>query len=351
MSDFYALSDAEQAEALGALAREALTQWDGNFADIALVKYRENAVFSALRNDGTKVALRIHRYGYHSDAALWSELHWMQELGRSGIDVPPIIPATNGEIMVHARIDAVPETRQVDMLAWLPGTPIGSAEGGLALDSAAKVQLFHDAGKLAARLHNRTAQIAFPEGFTRHSWCDVGLVSDAPLWGQFWEFGQLDEAERELLLRARAAAREDLAGIDRSHEHFGLIHADFVPENLLHDEGRLLLIDFDDCGYGWHMFELATALYFNLDEPEYPQLRDALFQGYRSERALSAGDEALLPLFMFLRGTTYLGWLQTRPETQTAKELGPMLIERTCALAQSYLDDRESIKNNRGREQ
>lgn len=348
MNNFYALSDADQAEALGGLARAALDQWDGNFSDVRLVKYRENAVFSARRDDGSKVALRIHRHGYHSDAALRSELHWMRELERNGIDVPPIIPASNGELLVHARIAEIPETRQIDMLAWLPGTPIGSAEDGLALDGPAKVQLFHDAGRLAARLHNETAKIVFPDDFTRHSWCDAGLVGDGPLWGRFWEFSQLSEAERELLLQARAAARIELAGLDRSASRFGLIHADFVPENLLHDNGRLLLIDFDDCGYGWHMFELATALYFNLDEPDYGGLRDALFAGYRSERSLDAADETRLGLFMFLRGTTYLGWLQTRPETQTAKELGPMLIARTCELARAYLDTREAEQNVTG---
>ena len=25
---------------------------------------------------------------------------------------------------------------------------------------------------------------------------------------------------------------------------------------------RIKLIDFDDAGFGWHLFELATALYF-----------------------------------------------------------------------------------------
>ena len=48
----------------------------------------------------------------------------------------------------------------------------------------------------------------------------------------------------------------------------------------------------------------------------------------------------LFPLFLFLRSTTYLGWVQTRPETQTAKELGPFLIDRACLVARRYLDQR-----------
>lgn len=46
---------------------------------------------------------------------------------------------------------------------------------------------------------------------------------------------------------------------------------------------------------------------------------------------------ALLPLFLFLRGKTCLGWVQTRAETATARELAPMPIARACRLAGDYL--------------
>ena len=50
-------------------------------------------------------------------------------------------------------------------------------------------------------------------------------------------------------------------------------------------------------------------------------------------------DETLewLPLFLAARGTTYLGWVHTRPDSDTARELTPFLIERACAAAEEYL--------------
>ena len=39
-----------------------------------------------------------------------------------------------------------------------------------------------------------------------------------------------------------------------------MIHADLVPENVLVDGDSIRLIDFDDAGFGWHHFEIATAL-------------------------------------------------------------------------------------------
>lgn len=338
MSGFYSLSDADQAARLTGLAEAALARWDGRFDRPELVKYRENAVFSVRRDDGARCALRVHRHGYHSDAALRSELHWMGLLRDAGIGAPPVIPAADGSAFVHVEAAGVPEARQVDMLGWLPGAPIGSSETGLALAGADGIRLFHDVGALAAAVHNRSEGLALPPDFTRHSWCEQGLIGDDPLWGRFWELDSLTGAQRALLLAARDKAKPALADFGRAASKYGLIHADFVPENVLHDNGALRLIDFDDAGFGWHMFELATALYFLLDEPDYARLRDALFEGYRTRRVLSVDDEAALPLFLFLRGTTYLGWVQTRSETQTAREVGPMLVERTCALARAYLD-------------
>lgn len=337
VADFYSLSESDQTDRLTGLARAALSHWQGEFETPRLVKYRENAVFYVQRADGMRAALRVHRHAYHSDAALNSELHWMRELARAGMEVPPIVPAADGRLFVHVGAPGVPEVRQVDMIGWLSGAPIGSAEAGLSLDVSASESLYLRAGRVAAQLHKHSTAMALPAGFTRHSWCEEGLLGNDPLWGRFWELGILSAQERSLLLQARARAARDLASLGKPADAFGMIHADFVPENLLSDGGRLQLIDFDDAGFGWHLFELSTALYWVVDEPNYAALRRAMLEGYRSERFLSAEHEALLPLFLFLRGTTYLGWLQTRPETQTARELGSLLVERTCRLARAYL--------------
>jgi Ser/Thr protein kinase RdoA (MazF antagonist) len=343
VDDFYAVSDQEQAERLTLLVHAAATHWDGGFTDIALVKYRENAVFSAHRANGDRIAVRVHRHDYHSDAALASELHWMDELARSGaVEVPPVVPAGNGDLTVQVAHPAVPEPRRVSVLGWLGGTPVGTSESGVDLASDLAIQLYFDAGVMAGALHNQSAGMVCPDGFTRHSWDEGGLVGPDPLWGPFWAAPAISDDRRDLLTRARSAAIIDLSAFGKTTHNYGLIHADFVPENLLNENGRLKLIDFDDSGYGWYLFELATALYFNIEDPRYPLIRQALLDGYRTSRPLSHCEEALLPLFLFLRGTTYVGWVHSRPETETAKTMGPMLTDRACLLAQRYLEGREA---------
>ena len=67
--------------------------------------------------------------------------------------------------------------------------------------------------------------------------------------------------------------------------------------------------------------------------------QDALIEGYRKHRPLSDEDLQLLPLFYLARSTTYVGWVHTKPETETAKELTPFLISMACELAEEYLSD------------
>lgn len=337
MSDFYRLAAAEQAERMQALARAALAQWDIEPQGLRLIKYRENAVFEVTAVDGRRYALRIHRSGYHTDAELRSELEWMRALAADGFEVPAIVATRAGALFTRVAHSGVPEPRQVDLFEWVQGRQLGSIEEGLAGDEDANVRAFGIVGALAARLHEQTARWTLPPGFTRHAWDAAGLMGEHPYWGRFWELEALSDAERTLLLRARDRIRLDLEALERSPRVYGLIHADFVPENILVDGARVRVLDFDDAGFGWHLFEIATSLYFQMGEPYFDAICDALIAGYRSVRALSEEDLARLPLFLAARGTTYLGWVHTRQETETARELTPMLVERACRAASEYL--------------
>jgi len=318
------------------VARTALHHWNLDAAELALLKYRENAVFKVTKG-GRKFALRVHRPGYHSDAALRSELQWIDALAHADIEVPRIVPTRSGELFAVTPAAGMREPVQTDLFEWIEGHQLGSVEAGLAGDRQSIADVYRTIGELAGALHNHSASWKAPTGFIRHAWDEDGLAGEQPFWGRFWELPALTPERQRLLVLARNRVRRDLAALPKTPDSYSMIHADFSPENLLIDGDHVRLIDFDDAGFGWHLFELVTSLYFIMDEPYFDQAREALIHGYRSRRSLGDEQLARLPLFFLARSFTYIGWVHSRLETETARQLTPMLVESACRLAEDYL--------------
>ncbi|MBT3170842.1 MAG: phosphotransferase [Rhodospirillaceae bacterium] len=337
MTDFYTIGLDARAERMAHLAVEALKSWGITDCTPELVKIRENAVFRVPAPGGGEAALRIHRHAYHSDVALESELQWMRALQQDGIDVPAIVPTQIDALFITESVASVPEPRQVDMVRWLPGVPLGTLEEGLSAAVHDIGQTFTQVGRLVGELHNHAANWPLPEGFQRHAWDVDGLTGEQPFWGRFWEFPGLDAAQRALLERARDTARDDLFAIGQPKENYGLIHSDLNLDNMLLHDGRVMAIDFDDCGFGWHLFDLATISILFRGTDDYDQIHQSLITGYRQVRDLSDELLELMPLFYLLRAFTYVGWVHTRNETHTAQEIAAEVVATTCELADSYL--------------
>lgn len=297
------------------MAEAALTRWGGSERPIRLVKNRENIVFEVWLPKGRQAALRLHRPGYQSAAAIEAELAWTAALKDQGFGVPEPLPTTDGHLLA-----TLPGGRQASCVEWLCGEPIGSAEQALAGSLASQQALFARLGALIADLHNLTDSGAVPAEFPRPHWDIEGLLGPEPLWGRFWENPSFSDADCRLIQNARAAAREDLHRFVAEGADTGPIHADVLRENVLSEGEDLLLIDFDDSGIGFRMYDLATALVQSLEEPGLARFVDALIEGYRSRRPL--GDFALrrLALFIGLRTFASAGWIISRAAPDDSRQ-------------------------------
>lgn len=323
------------------LARRAVAFWDLDVESLEPIKVRENSVFRIVSGGINRAVLRIHRFGYHSDEALRSEFSWMEALRRSGINTPRPILSRSRNVFEKIEIPDLSEVRQSDVLDWVNGVQLGSVERGISSDLGSVEPAYRAIGELAARIHNQAANWKRPIAFARHAWDINGLVGECPLWGRFWELEALSRSQRRLLERVRPRLRRDLQEFGMSADRFGLIHADLVPENVLVDGKHLSVIDFDDAGFGWHIFELATTLYFIRHETYYSKALDAVVAGYREYRSLPGSQLEWLPAFMAARGLTYLGWLHTRRGEKAAQELASQLIELAMSVVEDYLSSPE----------
>jgi Ser/Thr protein kinase RdoA (MazF antagonist) len=343
MTNFYDLATDTQAVRLADLSRAALLEWELEGAEVELIKYRENAVFAVTAVDGERYVMRVHRPAYRSDAEIRSELQWMAALSTADVRTPELVLTRGDESLCHAGVEGVPEPRQCDLWRWIPGRPIGTVEKGVGGEDAALVSSYRTLGEIAATVHDHGATWTKPIGFTRPAWDVEALVGDEPTFGKFWELACLSDEQRRILLEARDRTREVLLAFGQADDRFGLIHGDFLPENVFvagdadvaHDEPRLL--DFDDCGSSWYVFELATSVFFLRAQPNYELVCQAYIDGYRSRRALPDEHLALLPALLVARGLSYLGWPVGRPEIDWAQEVAPLLAEDVTALARDHL--------------
>lgn len=289
-----------------ALAVRAAAHWGGCLPEFGLprlIKNRENAVFE-VEFAKARAALRLHRPGYQSAAAIRSELWLTSELAQAGVAVPLPLLTQAGKMLVD-----LGDGRIASAILWADGAAIGQGGVPLAQPVARQVEIHRALGCLLAQMHDVADRLALPVGFVRPDWGLAGLLGETPFWGRFWEHPGLSASQGAVLRAARTHARHRLADYRGSQ---GLIHADAIRENILDHGTGLTLIDFDDCGFGYRLYDLGTALRDNLAEPALPALAAALLEGYGTLRPLEPQDRAMLPVFVLLRTLASVGWSMPR---------------------------------------
>jgi Ser/Thr protein kinase RdoA (MazF antagonist) len=148
----------------------------------------------------------------------------------------------------------------------------------------------------------------------------------------------MDAEARDVLGRLDGVLRQRLERFGKGPERFGLVHADIRLANLLVDGEHVRVIDFDDCGFSWFMYDFATTVSFIEDHPLVPELKQAWIDGYRSVAPLSQEEEAELDTFVMLRRLLLVAWIGSHHEFATeAAELGAGFTEGSCHLAETYL--------------
>jgi Ser/Thr protein kinase RdoA (MazF antagonist) len=305
-------------------ANGALKLWAIDAAEVHLAAHRENHVFKVTAKNGAAFALRMHRPGYRSRDEINSELAWMTQLAQEGVAVPLPLVSRAGNLVEQHNGDLV------DVLTWLPGLPLGKNHVPLAIENRSDV--FRNIGKELARLHLVSDRWNVPQPFNRPRLGIDGLLGENPVWGRFWENPSLTADQVTLLTSTRQKAievlKQNLDALDQ-----GLIHADLARENILVTGKDVAFIDFDDSGHGFRAYDIAVALFRNRTEPDYPQLRAGLIEGYQSLRPLNLD---LLDLFILLRAMSFVGWIVPRAaDLADGEARNQRFIAEAIALAAS----------------
>jgi hypothetical protein len=121
----------------------------------------------------------------------------------------------------------------------------------------------------------------------------------------------LGDQEFAVMERAEHAARAVLSRVLLTPQHWGLIHFDLRPSNVMTHEGAMTIIDFDDCGDGYYLYDFGSALTFYEHRPEALAMAANWLDGYREVAPLSRDDLEAAAALSLMRRLTMLGWATT----------------------------------------
>lgn len=289
-------------------ALRALADYPVEEPRLTFIAHGENTTFRVDSPDG-RFLMRVHRPNRHgpgvdSTVAVGSELNWLAALqADTDLHVPTPIRAHSGQWTTVA------DGLVCSVLGWQPGRI-----------QAANPRLVHfrRVGDVLARLHDHASAWTPPAGFLRMRWdwetffgntMEYGGVSAAGCWDLVPAAvrKQFDEVARRM--------RTVMTGLGSESDAFGVIHADLHLENALFDGAAVRLIDFDDSGFGYWLYDIAVPLWEYRDRADYPAIRAALLDGYRERRDLP--DVTHLDDFIATRhvafGLWFAGTAQVHP--------------------------------------
>lgn len=323
MSDFEHLNDAERADAMLKAACAALTAWGWRDAEPRLLSLRSNAVYRVERG-GQQAVVRVHWPGRKSQARVESELALLTHLADGGIHVPrPLAEAVR--VTLTANTPAI-----CTLVAWQTGESVP-------VDRFTP-QHAELAGRAIAALHAAARTFAPPAGFDRPTLDIDGLFGvNSPY--------QPDAAGQALLLPIRdvldavtARAAAVFARQRTSGAAMQLIHADLKPDNLLFDADRVGFLDFDDCAWGWPLYDLAPMLLFLRTNPQYAAIKAALWQGFSGGRPLDAQTAADLETLAAARYATSCRWVAMHHDHPSYRGKVPGILAGRASELRQYIE-------------
>jgi Ser/Thr protein kinase RdoA (MazF antagonist) len=284
------------------LATSALPYYGLTGGRLAFIQYEGNVVFRVDAPAGTRSVrspgrqkpesymLRIHTVS--RPERLESELHWLATLRReAGLLVPEPLTSLDGRLFVTLSIPGDERDWHISVMHRILGRRVSK---GLSPACAGAW------GKTLGEVHKFAAGWQPPQGFTRPYLGWSGLFAqEGGLWYPADELvAMMPRRYRQAFRTVTQRVRTAMDAMGKGPDAFGLIHGDMYLENVLFRSGEAHLIDFDDCGFGYWMYDIGVALSQWPWTSQWHSIRDPFLEAYTRVRTLPRSQVAYLDLFM-----------------------------------------------------
>ena len=296
------------------MALKAVNQFPVKVNELRFIHYGENATFKVIA-DQQSYLLRLHRPENHTSLAIQEELSWVSYLKEnSNIHVQSPVKSKQGKFVVKQGLEHIP-THLCTLLSWKDGRRIFK---GLA------PKHYLEVGMLTAKLHDLASSWKTQH---RRYWDAAGLIGPNASYGPPFALKEvLNPTEFKILSDYQMMITQKISAYEKKNpQNMSFIHADLHFGNLLWNKGKITPIDFDDCGYGSYMYDLAVILFSSrmifqdFDRCKREQAILELLKGYSQNALLCDEDLAIIPYYVEARKLTMFAWLYHRIEHPTLR--------------------------------
>lgn len=320
MSAFSSLSEDEQKKLVSELAETVAARYFAGELTIELINYEYNATFKVVDPEGKIFALRMNINSLRTIENLNAELAFVSHLSsNSKVNASHVVRTLDGEETTSIRLDLADRDLYCVMYSWIEGEELG--------DEPTDEQLFA-LGAAMAQMHLATQSFELPDGAKLPRLDDFFWGTDDML---FSETSELDQVTQATLKLGVNAINEIVAELYSNASPI-VIHADLHGWNVMWNEGVLTVFDFDDCGIGLPIQDLATALYY-LDTPEQDE---ALKVGYLSVTALPEASDRTIKALALHRRILLLNYLYETSNPEH-REMRPSYLQETLRRVETFL--------------
>jgi Ser/Thr protein kinase RdoA (MazF antagonist) len=269
--DFGDRSYLSQVSVLRRAALDALADYPLEVARLRLLLHAYNTTFRVDTTDGRRFALRLNTGSRKTAEGLRAEMSWLAALARdTDLSIPEPVCTTDGRLFAEVHPPAFGRSLPVAVFAWLPGPD---------LEDGARPEHLVVAGRTMAALHAHAERWTLPAGAVLPTLDTILLDIPDHLHDPHPELTPAREQVVHAAFDHISNVLLDLPADQPRH----VLHADMHLGNMKWHRGRLSVFDFDDCGIGTPLQDLAISSYYLRPQRA---LEQAMAQGYASVRPL-----------------------------------------------------------------
>jgi Ser/Thr protein kinase RdoA (MazF antagonist) len=388
--DFKSLPFEAQKQHFLSVAKRALPLWDyPDDSTLSLLNITENATYRVESPHKKTIVMRVHRLDYAEKDSIKTELSWILDLGaNTKVNVVTPLRARDGEFVQTIETPNMAERRHVVCFDFVKGkAPKDSHDDnesiGNVTETLGKIpkwitlptframavaydrlgefsanrdsltsddkNLYRTLGSIMAAIHVQSKKWTPPDFFERIEWDWNATFGEG--WNNYYGMhycdlkGTLSASDIKASDTCVALMKMRVEAYGKYSDRYGMIHSDLRAANLLRDENKITVLDFDDCGKGWFMYDIACIVGFMEHRPDLKKLIGLILEGYRKISAVSEEDEQEIETFIMMRR---IGLLQaimyhinnTATGSGESAELSPEIMafyaKGTAILARKY---------------